>query len=123
MQQLERRVVSRRDFVQLAGLGGAGLVASACAAPARPAAVPASRSPSGMLAGPEVKFGAVFPLTGRWADFARKNSIAVQVAARVVNARGAIEGLPIRRILFDDASQPEAAAGLVSKLALEEPVL
>src|SRR4051794_36991277 len=123
MQQLERRVVSRRDFVQLASLGGAGLVASACAASARPAAVPTSRSPSGMLAGPEVKFGAIFPLTGRWADFARKNSIALEMAAEEVNARGGIEGVRIRTILFDDASQPEAAAELVSKLATEERVL
>ena len=123
MQRHKWQAISRRNFVQLAGLGSAGLIASACAAPARPAAVPASRSPTGTLAGPEVKLGAVFPLTGRWADFARKNSIALEMAAEEINARGGIDGVRIRTTLFDDASQPEAAAALVEQLATEDHVL
>jgi branched-chain amino acid transport system substrate-binding protein len=122
MQRRRRQTVSRREFLHLAGLGGAAL-ASACAAPARPAAVPASRSPTGTLAGPAVNLGAVFPLTGRWADFARKNSIALEMAAEEINARGGIDGVRIQTLLFDDASLPETAAALVEKLGTEDRVL
>jgi branched-chain amino acid transport system substrate-binding protein len=121
--QLDRGVMSPRGGVQCVALGAAVLLATACAASARPAAAPASRSPTGTLAGPEVKLGAVFPLTGRWADFARKNTIALEMAAEEINARGGIEGVRIRVILVDDASRPEAAAELVDKLATEDEVL
>jgi branched-chain amino acid transport system substrate-binding protein len=123
VRQSGDRRVSRRDFARLLALGGAGLLAGACAAPLRPAAAPASRSPSGTLAGPAVKLGAVFPLTGRWADFARKNTIALELAVEEINARGGIEGVRIRVTLLDDASEPETAAELVRTLATDEEVL
>lgn len=82
---LDSRSLSRREFVRLAGLSGAALVAG-CAAPRR-------RPPEALLAGLQVKLGAVFPLTGRWTDFAREvGQVAprddILAGPRRVEARG-----------------------------------
>jgi branched-chain amino acid transport system substrate-binding protein len=107
--------LSRRDFVRLAGLGGAGLIA-ACAAPRQ-------RAPEVLLAGLQVKLGAVFPLTGRWTDFARKNQVALDMAVEHVNEMGGVGGVQVHVTMRDDASDPARAAELVRSLATTDQVL
>jgi branched-chain amino acid transport system substrate-binding protein len=109
------RAFSRREFVRVAGLGGASLIA-ACAAP-RP------RPPEVLLAGLQLKLGAVFPLTGRWTDFARKNLVAVDMAVEEINGAGGVGGVQIQVLRRDDGSDPERAAELIRELATTEPVL
>jgi branched-chain amino acid transport system substrate-binding protein len=108
-------LLSRRDFVRLAGLGSAGLVAS-CAAPRQ-------RAPEVLLAGLQVKLGAVFPLTGRWTDFARKNQVALDMAVEQINEAGGVGGVQVHVTMRDDASDPARAAELVRALATTDQVL
>lgn len=109
------RQLSRREFVRLAGLGGAGL-AAACVAPRR-------RAPEVLLAGLQVKLGAVFPLTGRWTDFARKNQVALDMAVDALNEAGGVGGVQVHVTMRDDASDPEHAAELIRALATSDQVL
>jgi branched-chain amino acid transport system substrate-binding protein len=112
---IESHAVSRRDFVRLAGLGGAGLVVG-CVAP-RP------RAPEVLLAGLQVKLGAVFPLTGRWTDFARKNQVALDMAVEEINNAGGVGGVQVHVTMRDDASDPALAAELIRELATTDRVL
>ena len=90
-----------------------------------PTATPRSVVPSasGTLMGPEVKLGAVFPITGRFTDFARKNRVALELAVDEINAHGGIVGVPIEAVIADDASQPPEAADLLHKLSGDDKVL
>jgi branched-chain amino acid transport system substrate-binding protein len=111
----DSRSLSRREFVRLAGLGGAGLIAG-CAAPRRGA-------PEVLLAGLQIKLGAVFPLTGRWTDFARKNQVALDMAVEQLNEASGVGGVRVHVTMRDDASDPARAAELVRELATTDQVL
>lgn len=107
--------LTRRRLLRRAALAGAGLLA-ACAAP-RP------RSSEVLLAGLQAKLGVVFPLTGRWTDFARKNLVALDMAIEEINQQGGVGGVQLVATVRDDASDPARAAELVHELATVERVL
>jgi ABC-type branched-subunit amino acid transport system substrate-binding protein len=113
--RLGRWAVSRRAVVGWAVLGAAGLLAG-CLPPKR-------RAPEVLLAGLQVKLGVVFPLTGRWTDFARKNLVALEMAVEEINDSGGIGGVQVSTIVKDDGSDPTRAAELVRELATGDRVL
>jgi branched-chain amino acid transport system substrate-binding protein len=113
--RLGQWAVSRRAVMGWAALGAAGLL-TGCLPPKR-------RAPEVLLAGLQVKLGVVFPLTGRWTDFARKNLVALEMAVEEVNDGGGIGGVQVSTIVKDDGSDPTRAAELVRELATGDRVL
>ncbi len=116
-----KKVLTRRDFLKVAALSGAGLVATACA-PAPPTAAPAP-------AKDKIVVGLARPLSGPLAiigDSAFRPVYETWVAE--VNAAGGIEvkeygkKLPVELLVYDDKSDLGTMTRLTEKLILEDKV-
>jgi branched-chain amino acid transport system substrate-binding protein len=75
------------------------------------------------LAGSEVRIGALLPFGGPFADWGKKDRIAVEIAVEEINAAGGVGGVPLRVFIEDTGSKPPEAAALTRKLALDQRVL
>lgn len=75
------------------------------------------------LEGPEIKIGAVCPITGHGANVGKREAIGAQAAVDVINARGGVNGVPLKLYIEDTASNPQEAVNAVRKLAGDHKVL
>jgi branched-chain amino acid transport system substrate-binding protein len=104
--------VTRRTFLRTAAAGAAltlpGLRGAALA-----------QKP----AGSEIRVGAEFPFAGLWADWGRKDRLALEIAVEEVNAEGGINGVPVKIYMEDTGSKPQDAGMLTRKLATDQRVL
>ena len=75
------------------------------------------------LEGPEIKIGAVCPITGHGANVGKREAIGAQAAVDVINARGGVNGVPLKLYIEDTASNPQDAVNAVRKLAGDHKVL
>jgi branched-chain amino acid transport system substrate-binding protein len=101
----ERVTISRR-----------ALLATATAAVVTPRM---ARAQEARPAGTEVRIGALFPFAGLWADWGKKDKIALEIAVEEINAAGGINGVPVKVELEDTGSKPQDAAVLTRKLATD----
>lgn len=67
----------------------------------------------------EYIIGAAFPLTGKGATAGKTEVIGVTMAVNEINAAGGINGVPIKLLVEDTASDPKQAGDAVRKLASE----
>ncbi len=112
LKAYSRGQISRRVFLQLAsGLVGGAAAASMLGMPPRTAAAAAS--------GPVIKLGAVFPLTGPWAENGTNSLHGVQLAVEHVNAQGGIKsmgGARLEVVQGDCQADPALAASVTRRL-------
>ena len=78
---------------------------------------------AGPIAGKEIKIGAVCPITGHGANVGKREAIGAQAAVDVINARGGVNGVPLKLYIEDTASNPQEAVNAVRKLAGDHKVL
>ena len=112
LKAYSRGQISRRVFLQLAGglVGGAAAASVLTTAP-RPATAAAST--------PGIKLGAVFPLTGPWAENGTNSLHGVQLAVEHVNAQGGIKsmgGARLEVVPGDCQADPALAASVTRRL-------
>ena len=81
--------------------------------------VPAAQA----LEGPEIKIGAAVPITGHGANVGKREAIGAQAAVDVINARGGVNGVPLKSYIEDTASNPQEAVNAVRKLAGDQKVI
>ncbi|HEY7675736.1 MAG TPA: ABC transporter substrate-binding protein [Candidatus Methylomirabilis sp.] len=105
---------TRREALAALGAVGGTLAVGALAGPAGAQA---------KLAGSEVKLGAAFPFAGLWAEWGKKDKVALDMAVEEINAHGGIGGVKVSVSLYDTASKPPESAALVRRLATDEKVL
>jgi len=74
-------------------------------------------------AGTEIRIGALLPFAGPWADWGKKDRVALDIALEEINAGGGINGVPVRLLVEDTGSKPQEAAALTRKLATDGRVL
>ena len=89
-----------------------GLVAPTGAPPAQAA-----------LAGKEVKFGGVFSITGKGAEWGENGKIGTEIAVEEINAAGGVGGVPLRVIISDTGTEVAPAIALTRKMVQEDKVL
>jgi branched-chain amino acid transport system substrate-binding protein len=75
------------------------------------------------LEGPEIKIGAAVPITGHGANVGKREAIGAQAAVDVINARGGVNGVPLKLYIEDTASNPQEAVNAVRKLVGDQKVL
>jgi branched-chain amino acid transport system substrate-binding protein len=73
--------------------------------------------------GGEIRFGAIVPSSGPFAEWGKTNTIALRMLERNVNASGGVAGHRVVFVIYDDAAQPQQSASLVRKLASDDRVL
>src|SRR5512138_2530155 len=78
--------IDRREFLRRTGGLAGGVVAAGLLGAPRGAS-------AGTPAGPVVKLGAVFPLTGPWAENGTNSLHGIQLAVEHVNAQGGIKAM------------------------------
>jgi branched-chain amino acid transport system substrate-binding protein len=110
--QHKRGGINRREFLRRTG----GLVGGAAAA-----AILAGprRADAGAAAGPVIKLGAVFPLTGPWAENGTNSLHGIQLAVEHVNAQGGIKSMGGARfevVPGDCQADPALAASVARRL-------
>lgn len=71
----------------------------------------------------ELKIGEYSSLTGTTATFGISTHRGVQLAIDAANAAGGVQGIPLRLITEDDASKPDVARTVVTKLITQDKVL
>ncbi len=112
VEEYRRGQIARRDFLRLAGeLVGSATAASILAMVPRLAAAAAS--------GPVIKLGAVFPLTGPWAENGSNSLHGIQLAVEHVNAQGGIKsmgGARLEVVPGDTQADPALAASVARRL-------
>ena len=75
------------------------------------------------LEGKEIKIGVAVPITGHGANVGKREAIGVQAAVDVINAKGGIDGVPLKLFIEDTASNPQDAVNAVRKLAGDRKVI
>jgi branched-chain amino acid transport system substrate-binding protein len=65
----------------------------------------------------------VTPLTGQYATFGEELRRGAEMAVRDVNARGGVNGQPLRLLTADDACNPQLAVEVAEELARQRVVL
>jgi len=75
------------------------------------------------LSGKEIKVGFACGMTGSCRDWCKNNLLAAKMAIEEVNNTGGVQGVPIKLVVQDTASNPAEAANVVRKLATDDKVL
>lgn len=75
------------------------------------------------LAGKSVKLGALYPLTGKGAEWGEHSKIATEIALEEINAAGGVGGIPMEVIIHDSAADVGQSIALTRKLVHAEKVL
>jgi ABC-type branched-subunit amino acid transport system substrate-binding protein len=96
--------------------------ASAAPAPGQPAPAPGQAAPAAPVKGNEVALGTVATLSGPVGAFVKDSISALQVWAKSINARGGLNGHPVKYITADDGADPARYNALVRQLAEEQKV-
>jgi branched-chain amino acid transport system substrate-binding protein len=127
-----KKRLTRRDFLKVTALGGAGLIAAACApAPAEPAEAPATEAPVAEVSATKDKIvvGLARPLSGPLAIIGDSAFRPVyETWVDEVNAAGGIEvaeygkKLPVELLIYDDKSDLGTMTRLTEKLIVEDEV-
>lgn len=86
------------------------------------AALSASGAVAQQAKGEPIKIGALLSVTGGLAGVGIPERDGVQLAAKILNARGGIGGRPIEVVFEDDASNPDAAISKINRLIHSEKV-
>jgi branched-chain amino acid transport system substrate-binding protein len=73
--------------------------------------------------GPEIKIGFACGMTGSCRDWCKNNLVAVEMAIEEINSTGGVDGIPLKLVVQDTASNPAEAANVVRKLATDDKVL
>ena len=83
----------------------------------------APQSALSKLSGKEIKIGFACGMTGSCRDWCKNNLLAAKMAIEEVNNTGGVQGVPIKLVVQDTASNPAEAANVVRKLATDDKVL
>lgn len=75
------------------------------------------------VTGSEIKIGAAVPITGHGANVGKREAIGAQAAVDVINAKGGVDGVPLKLYVQDTASNPQEAVNVVRKLTGDTKVL
>ncbi len=75
------------------------------------------------LAGRNVKIGCMVPLTGKGAEWGQAAKTSMEIAAKEINAKGGIGGVPIDLICYDTQTLESEGLKSVSRLAERDKVL
>jgi branched-chain amino acid transport system substrate-binding protein len=75
------------------------------------------------IEGPEIKIGVAVCITGHGANVGKREAIGAQAAVDVINARGGVDGVPLKLYIEDTASNPQEGVNAVRKLAGDHKVL
>jgi len=70
-----------------------------------------------------IKIGAVISLTGPGAGTGQPQRQGLQLAEKVINANGGVNGQPIQIIIEDDGSKPDIAKSKAERLIFDEKVV
>ena len=92
-----------------------GVMALAALAVAGPAAA--------KLDGTAVKLGALYPITGKGAEWGEHSKIATEIAVEEINKAGGVGGVPLEVSIHDTGTEVGQAIALARKLIQEEKVL
>ena len=71
----------------------------------------------------DVKIGVAGPMTGANAAFGEQYMKGAQAAADVINAKGGINGEPIKLVAGDDACEPKQAVAVANRLVDQDKVV
>jgi branched-chain amino acid transport system substrate-binding protein len=75
------------------------------------------------LEGQVVKLGAIYPVTGKGAEWGEHSKIATEIAVEEINKAGGVGGVPLQVIVQDTGTEVGQAISLARKLILEDKVL
>lgn len=75
------------------------------------------------VTGSEIKIGVAVPITGHGANVGKREAIGARAAVDVINAKGGVDGVPLKLYVQDTASNPQEAVNVVRKLAGDTKVL
>jgi branched-chain amino acid transport system substrate-binding protein len=78
---------------------------------------------SAQVAGPEIRIGAAFCISGTGANVGKREAIGAQAAVDVINAAGGVNKVPLKLYIEDTASNPQEAVNVVRKLTSDSKVL
>lgn len=70
-----------------------------------------------------LKIGVLTSLTGKGADWGKKQKVVLEIAERELNQGGGINGNPVKFIIYDTGGENQQAVILSRKLATEDKVL
>lgn len=84
------------------------------------AAIPATAA---QLSGRSVKIGAMYPLTGKGAEWGEAAKVGINLAVDEINAAGGIGGVPIKLIEYDYQAKESEGITIINKLATRDDVL
>ena len=111
-EQHKREGLNRREFLRRAGEVAGGVAAASILG--RP-----QKAGAAAAAGPVVKLGAVFPLTGPWAEEGNNSFHGLQLAVEHINAQGGITamgGAKLEIVPGDCQADPALAASVTRRL-------
>lgn len=75
------------------------------------------------LEGKTVKLGAIYPITGKGAEWGEHSKIATEIALEEINGAGGVGGLRLEVVIHDTGTEVGQAISLARKLVAEENVL
>jgi len=93
------------------------ILGSLIAAATLAAAVPAARAED------QIKFGAIVPSSGPFAEWGRANTTTLNMLEKQINDAGGINGVKVKITIYDDGAKPAQAANALRKLAGDDKVL
>ncbi|MER5171074.1 ABC transporter substrate-binding protein [Thioclava kandeliae] len=70
-----------------------------------------------------IRFGAVVPASGPFAEWGRANTVALKMLEKEVNDAGGINGEKLEISIYDDGAKPGQAASMIRKLTDDDKVL
>ena len=69
------------------------------------------------------KINVILPLTGQASFLGKEEQVALQIAEKVINKSGGIQGRPVQFVFFDDTSSPQTGVQLVKQVMAENPAV
>jgi branched-chain amino acid transport system substrate-binding protein len=87
------------------------------------AALMAAAPTEAKLEGKAVKLGAIYPITGKGAEWGAHSKIATEIAVEEINKAGGIGGVPVEVVIHDTSTEVGQAISLSRKLIQEDKVL
>jgi branched-chain amino acid transport system substrate-binding protein len=107
-------------FATVVGLLVVLALIAGCATP--PAPAPQAGAPAAATGEP-IKIGLISPLTGFAASDGQAALNSANLAIKMVNEAGGINGRPLELVNYDDAGKPDQAASLARKLIEQDKVV
>jgi branched-chain amino acid transport system substrate-binding protein len=125
------RSLSRRNFLKMSAVVGAGLAAapiiSACQPAAAPTAAPvpatAVPKPAATVPPEPIKIAIIGAQSGTNAALGNWMKEGVTLAVEEKNAAGGIHGRPITIVIYDDEADPTKSVNLAQKVATDDKVV